>query len=214
MILNGVASPLDVQVPNMFSLFGSQTSVLPPWGTYLRDVLGAKTAAVVYPEQAGADTAAQGFVQGLEEAGIDYTLVSYNPDQPDVIGALAAAGVDDADAFIPSGDQASCIAIAKALEQTGSTTPVVSGPLCLAPDVAAGLGDLPKWTYGIAQSLPGDPTSPDSAGLPRCVGYGRDGSGERQRLLGARLQRGPGRGQDDERSSAPTTSPSRGWPTL
>lgn len=161
-ILNGVASPLDVQVPNMFSLFGSQTSVLPPWGTYLRDVLGAKTAAIVYPEQAGADTAAQGFVKGLEDAGIDYTLVSYNPDQPDVIGALTAAGVDKADAFIPSGDQPSCIAIAKALEQIGSTTPVVSGPLCLAPDVAAGLGDLPKWTYGIAQSLPNDVNSPDS----------------------------------------------------
>ena len=162
-ILNGVSSPFDEKVPNMYSLFGSQTSVLAPWATFLTDVLGAQTAAVVYPEQAGADTAAQSFKVGLDAAGIENKIVGYNPSQPDVLGALTAAGLEDADAFIPSGDQTTCVIIAQALESIGSTTPVVSGPLCLAPPVAEGLGgDFPKWIYGIAQSLPNDVTAPDS----------------------------------------------------
>ena len=39
--------------------------------------------------------------------------------------------------------------------------PVVSNPLCLTPDVSAGLGgDLPKWDYGIASSLGFDLSDP------------------------------------------------------
>jgi branched-chain amino acid transport system substrate-binding protein len=44
--------------------------------------------------------------------------------------------------------------MAKALEQLGSTTTVLTNPLCLDPQVAEGLGgDYPKWNYAIASSL-------------------------------------------------------------
>ena len=64
--------------------------------------------------------------------------------------------------IVPQSNAAGCVNIAKALAQLGkSSTPVVSNPLCLDPDVAAGLGgDLPKWIYGIASSLGFDMTDP------------------------------------------------------
>ena len=53
--------------------------------------------------------------------------------------------------------------MAKALLQEGITNgaKIVSPPLCLNGQVAAGLGgDFPKWTYLIASSLFGDTTDP------------------------------------------------------
>ena len=56
-----------------------------------------------------------------------------------------------------------CVNMAKALIQQGITDSkkIVSPPLCLNGQVAAGLGgDFPKWTYLIASSLFGDTTDP------------------------------------------------------
>jgi len=51
----------------------------------------------------------------------------------------------------------------KALKQLGIDKSVVSTPLCMSPDVAKGLGgDLPTWTYGVAQTLPTDSSAADS----------------------------------------------------
>jgi hypothetical protein len=49
------------------------------------------------------------------------------------------------------------------LDQLGVTAPVVSTPICLSPSVAAGYGgDLPQWTYGVAQTLSADLTTPQT----------------------------------------------------
>jgi branched-chain amino acid transport system substrate-binding protein len=63
--------------------------------------------------------------------------------------------------IVPQSDAKGCINLAKALEQSGVTAPVVSNPLCLNPLVSKALGgDVPKWYYGIASSLTADPTDP------------------------------------------------------
>jgi branched-chain amino acid transport system substrate-binding protein len=163
-IMVGVsAAPSDSTAKNAYLLYGDQTHVLGPWGTYARDIVKAKTAAVVYPSQAGANTAAAAAKKGLEDAGITVKSVGYDPQATDLLGPLTAAGGQTADVVVPMTDAAGCVNLAKALKQIGSNKPVVSNPLCLSPQVAQGLGDLPVgWVFGIAQILPSDPTAPDA----------------------------------------------------
>jgi branched-chain amino acid transport system substrate-binding protein len=161
-IIGVAANPADNEAENTYALYGTQTSVLGPWGTYARDILGAETAAVVYVSQAGANTAADAAAAGLEAAGIEVTSVGYPQEATDLLGPLTAAGGQNADVIVPMTDAAGCPNLFLALEQIGATQPVVSNPLCLAADWAD-LGGLPEWTFGIAQSLPSDATAPDSA---------------------------------------------------
>lgn len=159
-IIVGVsANPADNTAKNTFALYGTQTSVLPPWGTFIRDVLHKKSAAIVYPSQAGANTAADATKAGLEAAGIEVKSVGYDPNSTDLVGPLTAAGGQNADVIVPMTDPPGCVNLAKAIQQLGLKQPVVSNPLCLG---AQWPGDLPHWIFGIAQSLPGDPTAADS----------------------------------------------------
>ena len=59
-VIDGVAAtPIDAVQKNTVILFGDVTHILPPFGTYARDVLHAKTAALVYPsDNAGIATGA------------------------------------------------------------------------------------------------------------------------------------------------------------
>ena len=67
---------------------------------------------------------------------------------------------------MPQSNAAGCVNVAKALEQLGvQGSKIVSNPLCLSGDVAAGLGgDLATWVYGIASTLAVDKT--DKAAVP------------------------------------------------
>src|SRR5580765_7391049 len=161
--------PVDAQRKNGFALFGTNDSVLGPWGTFGRDVLKAKTAAVVYMQVPGIDYGAKVEKDSLESAGIKTTLVGFDANATDLTGPLTAAGAQNADMIVPQSNAAGCVNIAKALAQLGKTkTPVVSNPLCLDPAVPAGLGgDLPKWIYGIASSLGFDTTDPAVAPFVR-----------------------------------------------
>jgi branched-chain amino acid transport system substrate-binding protein len=161
--------PVDAQRKNGFALFGTNDSVLGPWGTLGKDVLHAKTAAVVYPQIPGIDYGAKVEKASLESAGIKVTMVGFAPTATDLTGPLTAAGAQNADMIVPQSNAAGCVNIAKALDQLGkSKTPVVSNPLCLDPAVPAGLGgDLPKWIYGIASSLGFDTTDPAVAPFVR-----------------------------------------------
>ena len=59
------ANPADPTAKNAFFLNGSQTSVLGPFGTYTKRFLPkVKTAAIVYPTDPGADTAAHRAQEG------------------------------------------------------------------------------------------------------------------------------------------------------
>jgi branched-chain amino acid transport system substrate-binding protein len=152
---------VDTKNKNGFILFGDQFHILAPWGTFGRDVLKAKTAAVVYPQVPGIIEGANAMVAGLEKAGLKVKRVGYEANATDLVGPLTAAGAQSADMIVPQSDAKGCINLAKALEQTGVKAPVVSNPLCLSPIVSKGLGgDVPKWYYGIASSLTADPSDP------------------------------------------------------
>ena len=111
--------PVDAQRKNNFALFGTNDSVLGPWGTLGKDVLHAKTAAVVYPQIPGIDYGAKVEKASLESAGIKMTLVGFDPNATDLTGPLTAAGAQNADMIVPQSNAAGCVNIAKALDNSG-----------------------------------------------------------------------------------------------
>jgi branched-chain amino acid transport system substrate-binding protein len=166
-VVSGVAAlPIDGAQQNTAVLFGDGTHVLGPMGTYAKDVLHAKTAAVIYPNDPSTVPGAQAVEAGLKAAGVTVKMAPYAATQTDLTGVLTAAGATTADMVVPFVSAPTCVNIAKALIQLGitDTKKIVSAPLCLNGQVAAGLGgDFPKWTYSIASSLFGDPSDP---GMP------------------------------------------------
>jgi hypothetical protein len=151
---------------NAVILFGDATHILAPFGTYAKDVLHAKTAALVYPsDNAGIAVGAAAIKAGLVQAGISVKAVGYPETQTDLTSVLTAAGAQTADLVIPYSDAAGCVNLAKSLTTLGITNPkkILSAPLCLNGQVIKGRGDFPHWTYSIASSLFGDPSYP---GMP------------------------------------------------
>ena len=162
-VVSGVALlPVDATQKNEFALFGTNDSVLGPWGTFAKTQLHAKTAAVIYPQVPGIDVGAKVEKTSLEDAGIATKLVGFDPTSTDLTGPLTAAGAQTADIVVPQSDAADCVNVAKTLQQLGVPgSKIVSNPLCLSGQVAAGLGgDLAPWVYGIASTLAGDTTDP------------------------------------------------------
>jgi branched-chain amino acid transport system substrate-binding protein len=163
-VVGGVAPlPIDGAQKNTAVLFGDATSVLGPFGTYGRDVLHAKTAAVLYPNTASATPGALATEAALKSAGISVKMGPYPENATDLTGVLASTGAATADMVVPAVAAPDCVNIQKAFTQQGITDPkkIVAAPLCLNGQVAAGLGgDFPKWTYLIASSLFGDTTDP------------------------------------------------------
>jgi branched-chain amino acid transport system substrate-binding protein len=165
-VITGVAvTPIDAVQPNAAVLFGDATHVLGPFGTYARDVLHAKTAALVYPNEPGIIEGSKAIRKGLEAAGVTVKAVGYSSGQSDLIGPLTTAGAQTADMVIPYSSASGCVNLAKGLKQLAITDSkkIVSAPLCLNGQVIAGLGDFPIWTFAIASSLFGDSTDP---GMP------------------------------------------------
>ncbi len=158
-IVSGVALlPVDAVQKNEFALFGTNDSVLGPWGTFAKTKLHASTAAVIYPQVPGIDVGAKVEKTSLEAAGISTKLVGFDPNTTDLTGPLTAAGAQTADIVVPQSNAAGCVNVAKTLQQLGVPgSKIVSNPLCLSGEVAAGLGgDLAPWVYGIASTLAGD----------------------------------------------------------
>jgi branched-chain amino acid transport system substrate-binding protein len=154
MVFSIAVGPGDATLENGYILGGDARTVTWPWGTFA-ELRGDKTGAAVHPAGPGFDGPAQAQVEGLEAVGVDATDVGFDPAAADVVGALQAAGVAEADIIIPNGDAGSCVKIAQALDQLGvDPNKVVSSPLCLAPQVAEGLGaDFPLWNYAAAQDI-------------------------------------------------------------
>ena len=162
-IVSGVALlPVDATQRNEFALFGTNDSVLGPWGTFAKTKLHAKSAAVIYPQVPGIDVGAKVEKTSLEDAGIATKLVGFDPNSTDLTGPLTAAGAQTADIVVPQSNAQGCVNVAKTLQQLGiAGDKVVSNPLCLSGEVAAGLGgDLAQWVYGIASTLTADMTDP------------------------------------------------------
>lgn len=172
-IVSGVALlPVDATQKNEFALFGTNDSVLGPWGTFAKTVLHAKSAAVIYPQVPGIDVGAKVEKTSLEDAGIATKLVGFDPNSTDLTGPLTAAGAQSADIVVPQSDAADCANVAKTLQQLGvAGSKIVSNPLCLSGQVAASLGgDLAPWVYGIASTLAGDKTDPGAAPYVKAMG--------------------------------------------
>jgi branched-chain amino acid transport system substrate-binding protein len=167
--------PGDSTNPNTYILGGTGTTVSWPWGTFFQQ-RGDKTAATVHPAGPGFDSPAQAHVEAIESVGGQIVDVGFDPASADVVGALQAAGVADVDMIIPNGDAGSCIKIAQALDQLGvDPNKVVSSPLCLAPQVAEGLGsDFPLWNYAAAQDIYMQPHPATQAYLAALTQYGEE----------------------------------------
>ncbi len=160
-IVTGVAiTPVNGASKTGVVLFGDGPHILLPFGNYAKNVLHAKTAAVVYPNAPGVAESGQVIAKGLKAAGIETKQVGYTQGQTDLTGPLLAAGADKADFIGPYGSASDCANQAKALKQLGITDSkkIVTAPLCLNQVVIDALGDWALWTYAIASSLYGDPT--------------------------------------------------------
>ena len=171
-VVTGVAvTPVDGAQRNAIVLFGDAGHILLPFGTYARNVLKAKTAAVIYPQATGITEAALVIAAGLRQAGISVKAVGYTQGQSDLTAPLTAAGATTADFVAPYGSAADCANQANALKQLGITDSrkIMTAPLCLSPQVSAALGDWPLWTYAIASSNYGDPTDKGMPAYQRVI---------------------------------------------
>lgn len=160
-VITGVAvTPVDGARKTGVVLFGDGPHILLPFGNYAKNVLHAKTAAVIYPNAPGIAESGQVIAEGLKKAGIEVKQVGYTQGQTDLTGPLLAAGADKADFIAPYGSASDCANQAKALTQLGITDSkkIMTAPLCLNSTVIDALGDWSLWTYGIASTLYGDPT--------------------------------------------------------
>ncbi|HET9289409.1 MAG TPA: ABC transporter substrate-binding protein [Gaiella sp.] len=172
-VIGGVtATASDPTARNAYFLNGSQTSVLGPFGTYTQRALrNVRTVAIVYPNQPGADTAAFALRSAMQRVGRQVTMVATQPLATDLLGAATQAS--SADMIVPALGFTECVPFARALEQIRYTKPVLSTPLCTAiPRAAYAGGDLPKWTYGIAQTLVNLPGPQSSLFLRKGLQYG------------------------------------------
>ena len=93
--------PIDeTSKTGVYGLFGGNASVLSPYGTFARNVLKAKTAAVVYPTIPGIAEAGVSIVAAMRKAGLTVKQVAYDPNTTDLVGPITAAGGQSADVFV------------------------------------------------------------------------------------------------------------------
>ena len=166
------ANPADPTAKNAFFLNGSQTSVLGPFGTYTKTRLPkVKTAAIVYPTDPGAITAAQALAKGMRQVGVKPTLIGVPPLSTDLIGPATQAS--SADMIVAALGFTTCVPFARAIDQINYSKPILSTPICtFLPRVAYAGGDIPKWTYGIAQTLVNLPGPQSKLYLKKGLQYG------------------------------------------
>jgi branched-chain amino acid transport system substrate-binding protein len=142
-------------------LYGGAQYILAPYATFARDTLHAKSAALVYPEGAGADIPAAGQASAFKAAGIPIKVVSYPANTPDLTVPLLAAGAQNADVVMPVINPNDCVKFEKAIQQLKiPDEKVLASPICLTPTTLQGLPDFPKWIYAIASSQTFDTSDP------------------------------------------------------
>jgi branched-chain amino acid transport system substrate-binding protein len=154
---------------NGYALFGDGIRVSGPFATYAKDVVKAKTAAIVWPDNPGIAESSKAIVDGAKKVGITAKGVSWSQSATDLVGPLTAAGGQSADVIITNSDPKGCVNLAKAIDQLKIKTPVVSEPLCINETVSKALGDFPKWTYGIASTLASDMADPTAQAYAKVV---------------------------------------------
>ncbi len=166
------ANPADPTAKNAFFLNGSQTSVLGPFGTYTqRFHRNVRTVAIVYPNDPGAITAAAALKKGLEQVGRRVTSIAVPPLATDLLGAATQAS--QADMIVAALGFTTCVPFARAIGQINYRKPILSTPICtFIPRAAYAGGDIPQWTYGIAQTLVNLPGPQSKLYLKKGLQYG------------------------------------------
>jgi branched-chain amino acid transport system substrate-binding protein len=161
-VIVGVSvNPVDTVQPNAAILYGDAQYILAPYATFAKNVLKAKSAALVFPEGAGLDSAAAGQTTAFEAAGIPIKKVSYPANTTDLTVPLAAAGAQSADLVMPVINPNDCGKFEKAIKSLNiPDEKVLASPICLTPTTIQELGDFPQWIYAIASSLTIDRTDP------------------------------------------------------
>jgi branched-chain amino acid transport system substrate-binding protein len=163
------ASTADPTAKNAYFLNGSQTTGI---GAFTRRFhKNVKTASVVYPTSPGAITAAAAVKKGLEQVGVKTTIIGVPPLATDLIGPATQAS--SADMIVAALGFTTCVPFARALDQIRYSKPVMSLPICtFIPKGAYAGGDLPKWTYGIVQTLVNKPGPQSNLYLKKGLRYG------------------------------------------
>ena len=83
-------------------------------------------------------------------------MIGVPPLATDLIGPATQAS--SSDMIIAALGFTTCVPFARALDQINYTKPVLSTPICtFIPRAAYAAGDIPTWTYGIAQTLVNQP---------------------------------------------------------
>lgn len=145
----------DATAKNTYVLFPTGQLAFNTVGTFLKVGLHAKSAVIVYPQSAGEEALAQSVDAGA--VGIKTKVVGFNPVTLNVLGAMTAAGAQNADAVVGVAltTPANCLAFYKAASELGiSESKLVSFTDCLAPGVQKQYptGDFVKGWYQIAEA--------------------------------------------------------------
>jgi branched-chain amino acid transport system substrate-binding protein len=166
------ASAADPTAKNAYFLNGSQTTGIGAFGTYTKRFHPTvKTAAVVYPTDPGAITAAAAVRTGLQQVGVRVTMIGIPPLATDLIGAATQAS--SADMIVAALGFPTCTPFARAIGQINYTKPILSTPICtFIPRAAYAGGDIPKWTYGLVQTLVNLPGPQSKLYLKKGLQYG------------------------------------------
>ena len=166
------ANAADPTAKNVFFLNGSQTSVLGPFGTYTKQRLPkVKSVAIVYPTDPGAITAAQALQKAMRQIKLKVTMIGVPPLATDLIGPATQAS--SSDMIVAALGFTTCVPFARAIDQINYTKPILSTPICtFLPRAAYSGGDIPQWTYGIAQTLVNQPGPQSKLYLKKGLQYG------------------------------------------
>jgi branched-chain amino acid transport system substrate-binding protein len=161
-VISGVSPiPVDSAQPNAAILYGDARFILAPYATFAKNVLHAKSAALIFPEGEGLDAAAAGQTTAFQAAGIPIKKVSYAATATDLSAPLVAAGAQTADLVMPVINPPDCGKFEKAAQSLNiPDNKILASPICLTPGTIQELGDFPQWIYAIASSLSVDTTDP------------------------------------------------------
>jgi branched-chain amino acid transport system substrate-binding protein len=153
----------DTQSDQHFILFTASPFDYYAWGTLGRDIMKAKTAAIVYPQGTGFQQNAKAAETAIKAVGIKSKSVGYDPDSTNLVGALVASGAQQADMVVNvGGTPATCVAINKGQKQLKIPDEKMVGDFscALESEKEAYGGDIPGWIFGQAQSGDGLTDSP------------------------------------------------------
>jgi branched-chain amino acid transport system substrate-binding protein len=160
-------NPSDITAKHFFALFGAGGFSLYPIGTFAKQYLHAKTAAVIYPDEAGQVSNAASVALADKAAGIATKLVDFNPTSTDLTGALTAAGAQTAGmVFLAVSLPSNCLAAFNSAIQLGiNMNHVIGYANCEAPQIQSQYpgGDYPHYISSESQS--GDNLISDPTGL-------------------------------------------------